>query len=430
MKPGRVKPGRVWMSRTTLVVSLAVAVMMALSGWAGAQLAAGPPPTPVPPDGSLSPFPQVLHTPADALSPPDLSAASAILIDQDSGQVLLAEDADSARAIASITKIMTGLLVLERTDLNEVVTVTADAVIAEDDRPGISALGLREGEQISVRDLLYALLLQSANDAAVALADHVDGSVGRFVKRMNARALRLGMSHTRFYSPNGLDDRGYSSARDLAILTRAAMSTAGFSSVAVTRFRTIPGPDGIDREIQNRDALLWLYPGATGVKTGFTSRAGYCVVATAERDGRRLVAVVLGAPNDAFSDAAALLNHGFSAFTRHTFVRVGEPAGVVTLAGGSVAVETAGDLEALVPTGAVDAARLQIVVRVGAAYPPAPGERVAVLKVTIPGLTVGRVPLVVSSVPPPPSIEDAPWWERAVGSVADALTSAFRAVTG
>lgn len=430
MKPKRVRHGRARVGRTTLVVSLAVAVTVALSGWAGAQLAGGPPPTPVPPDGSLSPFPQVLHTPAESLLTPELSAASAILVDQDTGQVLLVEDPDAERAIASLTKIMTGLLVLERTDLNEVATVTADAVIEESDRPGISALGLREGEQISVRDLLYALLLQSANDAAVALADHVDGSVGRFVKRMNARAVRLGMHHTRFYSPNGLDDRGYSTARDLAVLTRAAMATAGFSPVAGTRFHTIPGPDGTDREIQNRDALLWLYQGATGVKTGFTSRAGYCVVATAERDGRRLVAVVLGAPNDAFSDAAALLDHGFSAFTRHTFVRAGDPAGVVTLAGGSVAVEAGGDLEALVPTAAVDAARLQIIVRAGAAYPPAPGERVAALKVTIPGLTVGRVPLVVSSVPPPPPIEDAPWWERAAGAVADALTSAFHAVTG
>jgi D-alanyl-D-alanine carboxypeptidase len=412
------------------VVSAALAVTVALGGWAGAQLAAGPPPTPVPPDGSLSPFPQVLHTPAEAIFPPELSAASAILVDQDSGQVLLAEDADAERAIASLTKIMTGLLVVERTNLDDVVTVTEDAVIAEDDRPGISALGLRAGERISVRNLLYALLLQSANDAAVALADHIDGSVDRFVKRMNARALRLGMRHTRFYSPNGLDDRGYSTARDLAVLTRTAMATPGFSPVAATRFHTIPGPDGVDREIQNRDALLWLYPGATGVKTGFTSRAGFCVVATAERDGRRLVAVVLGAPSDAFSDAAALLDHGFSAFTRHTFVTAGEPVGVVMLAGGSVVVESAGDLEALVPATAIDAALLQMIVRPGAAYPPAPGERVAALKVTIPGLTVGRVPLVVSSVPPPPPIGDAPWWERAAGAVADALTSAFHAVTG
>ena len=100
------------------------------------------------------------------------------------------------------------------------------------------------------------------------------------------------------------------------------------SDIVATQFRTIPGPDGIDRHIQNRDVMLWLYEGATGVKTGYTSQAGYCVVATAERDGRRLVAVVLGSPGDAFSDAAALLDHGFAAFTEHTFVTAGEPHGV------------------------------------------------------------------------------------------------------
>ena len=261
----------------------------------------------MPPDGSLSPFPQSLDTPADAALPPVLSAPSAILADLDTGQVLFAQDADTQRPIASLTKVMTGLLVLESSNPADVVTVTADAVIAEDERPGVSALGLEVGEQITVDDLLYALLLQSANDAAVALADHVSGSEGRFVKDMNARAASLGMRRTRFRSPNGLDDRGYSTARDLMTLTRTAMAIPRFADIVATMFHSIPAPDGGTREIQNRDALLWLYAGASGVKTGYTSRAGFCIVATAEQDGRRLVSVVLGAPGDAFSDAAALL---------------------------------------------------------------------------------------------------------------------------
>ena len=214
---------------------------------------------------------------------------------------------------------MTGLLVLESSNPADVVTVTADAVIAEDERPGISALGLEVGEQITVDDLLYALLLQSANDAAVALADHVSGSEGRFVKDMNARAASLGMRDTRFRSPNGLDDRGYSTARDLMTLTRTAMAIPRFADDRGDHVPHDPGAGRLGtREIQNRDVLLWLYAGASGVKTGYTSRAGFCVVATAERDGRRLVAVVLGAPGDAFSDAASLLDHGFAAFTEHT----------------------------------------------------------------------------------------------------------------
>ncbi|MGZ5212696.1 MAG: D-alanyl-D-alanine carboxypeptidase family protein [Actinomycetota bacterium] len=422
---------RVWRRRTgraSLIVAVGVATQALLIGLASAQLA--PPPTPVPPDGSLSPFPRSLDTPADASLPPDVSAPSAILADLDTGQVLFAKDADAQRPVASLTKIMTGLLVLEEGRPDAIVTVAPDAVIPEDDRSGISALGLEVGERISAEDLLFALLLQSANDAAVALADHVSGSEDRFVRDMNARAATLGMRRTRFRSPNGLDDRGYSTARDLMTLTRTAMAIPTFHDIVATRFHTIPAPDGGSRHIQNRDALLWLYEGATGVKTGYTSRAGYCVVATAEREGRRLVAVVLGAPGDAFSDAASLMDHGFTAFTDHRFVTTGEPGGVVTLPGGSVPVEVGADLSALVPIASLEAVREQVIVDPSAAYPPAPGERVARLKITLPGLTVGRVPLVVASVPPPPPIDDAAWWARAADAVVDAVGAAVNAVRG
>lgn len=399
-----------------------------ITGFASARLTSGPPPTPVPPDGSLSPFPQVLHTPADDTSLPALTARSAMLADLDSGQVLFAKDPDTERPIASLTKIMTGLVVLERSDPADVVTVTPDAVLSEASRRGVSALGLEAGEQISVGDLSYALLLQSANDAAIALADQVSGSEPRFVQEMNVRARELGMRHTRFRSPNGLDDRGYSTARDLTTLTRGAMALPGFASIVATEFHDIPAPNGEERSVQNRNALLWLYPDATGVKTGFTSPAGYCVVATAERGDRRLVVVVLGDSGDVFNEAATLLNYGFAAFTRHTFVTRGEPNGVVSLPGGSVPVETGAGLEALVPTASLEQVHEQVVVHAGAAYPPMPGERVASLKVTIPGLTVGRVSLVVSSVPPPPPIDDRPWWERAIGAVVSAIRSGISAI--
>ena len=417
---------RIW--RAALVASTAVLIPALVVDLASAQLAP-PPPTPIPPDGSLSPFPSVLHTPADAVTPPEIDAASAILVDLSTGQVLFSKEPEARRPIASLTKIMTALLVLERSHLTDVVTVGEDAVIPSDARAGVASLGLQAGERISVEDLLYALMLQSANDAVVALADHVAGSQARFVRMMNARARRLGMTRTRYRSASGLDDRGYSSARDLATLTRAAMSTPGFATIASTQFRTIPGPDGA-RHVQNRNVLLWLYPGATGAKTGYTARAGNCVVATAERDGRRLEAVVLGEPREPFSDAAALLDHGFEGFTRHTFLTEGEPHGVVTLLGGSVPVESAADLVALVPTTSLSQVDERVVVDPAAAYPPAPGEAVARLKVTIPGLTVGTVPLVVSAVPPPPSIDDGPWWGRALGAIADAIRAAVSAIRG
>jgi D-alanyl-D-alanine carboxypeptidase (penicillin-binding protein 5/6) len=409
-----------------LVVVIAVS-QVSLIGLASAQLSP-PPPTPVPPDGSLSPFPTALDTPADPLAVPQISAASAVLAELSSGQVLYAKDPRARRAIASLTKIMTALLTLERSDPSEVVTVRPDAVLA--DRGGIAALGLEPGERISVADLLDALMLQSANDAAIALADHVAGSEPRFVRIMNRRAERLGMDRTHFRSPNGLDDRGTSTAQDLVTLTRAAYRTDGFAPIVAQLHASVPAPDGSTRELQNRNAMLWLYPGAVGVKTGYTSAAGYCVVAVAEREGRSLVAVVLGAPGDAFSDAAALLDHGFAAFEEHTFVEAGEPNGVVSLVGGAVPVETGARLVALVATSALEDVRERVEVDPAAAYPPAPGERVATLRISIPGFDLGSVPLVVSSVPPPPPAPAGTWWGRTASAVGRAVGAAFSALFG
>ncbi|HEY7668068.1 MAG TPA: D-alanyl-D-alanine carboxypeptidase family protein [Actinomycetota bacterium] len=416
---------RTW--RAGALVVAIVALHVSVIGFASAQLAP-PPPTPVPPDGSLSPFPSALDTPADPLAVPELSAASAVLAELSSGQVLYAKDPRARRSIASLTKIMTALLTLERTEPSEVVTVQPDAVI--DDPGGVAALGLRAGERISVAHLLDALMLQSANDAAIALADHVSGSEDRFVRSMNRRARRLGLQRTRFRSPNGLDDRGTSTAQDLVTLTRAAYRTDGFAPIVAQMHASVPAPDGSTRELQNRNAMLWLYAGAVGVKTGYTSAAGYCVVAVAERDGRSLVAVVLGAPSDAFSDAAALLDHGFAAFEEHTFVEAGEPSGVVSLVGGAVPVETGARLVALVATAALDDVRRRIEVDPEAAYPPAPGERVATLRVTIPGFDLGSVPLVVAAVPPPPAPPDGTWWGRAASAVARGIGAAVSAIFG
>jgi D-alanyl-D-alanine carboxypeptidase (penicillin-binding protein 5/6) len=193
---------------------------------------------------------------------------------------------------------------------------------------------------------------------------------------------------------------------------------------------SVPAPDGSTRELQNRNALLWLYPGAVGVKTGYTSAAGYCIVAVAERDGRQLTAVVLGAPADAFSDAAALLDHGFDAFEEHTFVEAGEPQGVVSLTGGAVPVETGARLVALVATAALDDVRRLVAVDPAAAYPPAPGARVATLRISIPGFDLGSVPLVVSSVPPPPPAPEGSWWGRAAAAIGRAIGEALSALSG
>jgi D-alanyl-D-alanine carboxypeptidase (penicillin-binding protein 5/6) len=395
------------------------------------QAADVPPPTMVPVAGggmSPSPFPSVLRTPAPSTQPPEVRAASAVLVDLDSGQVLFAKDPHQRRAIASLTKIMTALLTLERTTPSEIVTVSPEA---SDPGPtvGISQLGLVPGERISVQQLLYALLLQSANDAALALAEHISGTVEDFVKAMNSRAKRLGLTDTRFTSPNGLDDTGYSSAFDLAKLTRLAYEEPMFARIVRTKYREIPAPDGEPRVIQNRNVLLWLYPGAIGVKTGYTSRAGFCVVGAAEQNGLRLLAVVLGEPGEPFSDTAALLNYGFTAFERRTLVHADEQLVSVPIDGRHVWVAAGSDLVGLVPVDAE--VRREVSVDPGVSFPPGVGETVGDLTVTVPGLRVGTVPLVVVSVPgPSPPAEPGPWWRRAASSVVSALDGVLSALFG
>jgi D-alanyl-D-alanine carboxypeptidase (penicillin-binding protein 5/6) len=195
-----------------------------------------------------------------------------------------------------------------------------------------------------------------------------------------------------------------------------------------TQSREIPSQSGVSRTVQNRNVLLWLYPGAIGVKTGFTSAAGFCVVGAAERDGVRLVAVVLGEPGEPFSDAATLLDYGFSAFERRQLVTEGEPLGTITIAGRPVRVAAERSAAVLVPAGAKT--HLHIIAMDGVLFPPPKGERVGVLSVTSGSERLARVPLVVASVPGPPAPESGPWWRRAGGAVVHAVGSLLGAIFG
>jgi D-alanyl-D-alanine carboxypeptidase (penicillin-binding protein 5/6) len=390
--------------------------------------AAGPPPTPVPPRGSLSPFPSTLATPADPVAAPSIDARAALLADLDTGQVLQALHPTDRRPIASITKIMTALLILERTDPDDVVTVDPRAVFQRHAYGADSTLGLRAGERLRVRDLLYGMLLGSANDAAAALAIAEAGSQTAFVAQMNTRAKALGMRHTRFFSVHGLDDRGHSTAADLLRLVRAADRTPGFDGITATKVHAIPAPRGPTRRIQNRNALLWLYAGAFGTKTGTTAGAGACLVASAARDGRRLVAIVLGAPREAFSDAAALLNHGFEGFTSRTIVSAGDDVGTVGIRGGTVTVAAGTNVRALVPVGAGDVTA-RALADPTVAFPPVNGQRVGTVTFSVPGSPLGTAPLVVSGVPPPPPLGGA-WWIRAPRAIGRAVVGAIAALAG
>ncbi len=253
-------------------------------------------------------FPPAALVPAP---PPEVTAEAWILYDDSYGRELASSNADLTRAPASTTKMMTALVVLESAGLDGEAVISRRAAAV-----GESEIGLAAGEESwAVRDLLAALLLDSANDAAVALAEHTAGSVEGFAEMMNDRASEMGLAGTRFANPHGLDQEGhYSTARDLLAVARAGMENPDFAHLAGAQSANLPAdPEGNPRTALNTNRLLADYPGAIGVKTGYTDRAGLSLAAAAERDGRRLYAVVLGS-DDHFAEAAALLDYGFREF--------------------------------------------------------------------------------------------------------------------
>ena len=242
-----------------------------------------------------------------------LRAASAVLMDANSGAVLYQRSPDAVRSPASVTKILTALVVLEHGELTD--TVTASSAAA---RTGGYRLGLRAGQRISLGDLLAAILIRSANDAAVAAAEHVGGSLGGFVALMNEKAADIGMANSRFSNPHGLDEPfHYTTARDMATLTRVALENPTFAELVRTRQarvtiwkparqRFVPQA----RIVQSHNRLLGQLEGADGVKTGYTDSAGRCLVASASRGNSRMIAVLLNDPRR-WTDAAMLLEYGF-----------------------------------------------------------------------------------------------------------------------
>ena len=236
-----------------------------------------------------------------------LTARSAILVDARTGRVLWAKRAQVRRPIASTTKIMTALVAMEHLGPHSIVTVDRSVRRVQPIKEG-----LRPGERVQAWKLFYGLLLYSGNDDAVALAVAAGGTRSRFVALMNEKAQAIGLRHTHFRSPSGLIDRdNYSTAWDLAALTRYALWNPRFRAVVRTRVKRVPwSPPTWAKIYVNKNHLLGTYRGADGVKTGWTSRAKHCLVASAHRHGVRLLAVVLGA-DDSYADARKLLNFGF-----------------------------------------------------------------------------------------------------------------------
>ncbi len=243
----------------------------------------------------------------------EVSASAAILMDMDSGRVLYERNAGTRMLIASTTKIMTALVAIRDGSLGDTVKVSREAAYTEG-----SSMYLKEGEKLTLETLLYGLLLCSGNDAAVAVAEHVGGSVEGFVERMNDTALELGMEDTSFANPNGLDDEAhYSTARDMALLARAAMENETLVRIASTRTVTIGG-----RTMTNHNKLLSCVDGCLGLKTGYTRAAGRTLVSCAERRGQRLITVTLQDGND-WADHQSLFDYGFAAYPAKRMAQLG-----------------------------------------------------------------------------------------------------------
>ena len=253
------------------------------------------------------------------------SATSAILMDVDSGRVLYAQNPDAKMLIASTTKILTALVAIEEGDLSATVKVSREAAYTEG-----SSMYLKEGETLTLETLLYGLLLCSGNDAAVAVAEGVSGSVDKFVDRMNEKAKALGMTHSSFANPNGLDDeKHYSTARDMAILACAAVENETLVRIASTRQVTIGG-----RTTTNHNKLLSYIDGCIGLKTGYTMAAGRTLVSCVERNGQRLVAVTLQDGND-WADHQALYEYGFATYPARRAAVLGQPLETAEVRGGA-----------------------------------------------------------------------------------------------
>ncbi|MBR6708459.1 MAG: D-alanyl-D-alanine carboxypeptidase [Clostridia bacterium] len=273
-------------------------------------------------------LPVPLSLPLAALS--DVSADCAILMDADSGRIIWQKNADQRRGMASTTKIMTALVAMQTVELDRVIEVAPAAVGIEG-----SSVYLYAGEQLTMEELLYAMLLESANDAAAAIAIASAGSIEAFADAMNRCAEELGLTDTHFTNPHGLwDENHYTTARELAEITRVAMQLPAFRTMVATYKKNIPlnRTEGI-RLLINHNRLLKQENGIIGVKTGYTKKSGRCLVSAAERNGVTLVAVTLNAPDD-WNDHIAMLEYGFAHSVHYALGNAADLSRTVPVVGG------------------------------------------------------------------------------------------------
>jgi D-alanyl-D-alanine carboxypeptidase (penicillin-binding protein 5/6) len=352
-------------------------------------------------------FIQLLLLPAvevkAAAGPPGLSAEGAALIDVASGRILYSKNGSKKMRIASLTKTMTAIVAIETGKLDTVVTVPPEAVGVEG-----SSIYLKRSEKLTLEELLYGLMLRSGNDAAVTIATHVGGSVPGFTYLMNEKAALIGMNHTNFTNPHGLDDSNmhYSTAEDMAKLSAYALRNPVFRQIVSTKVKDISWEgEEWDRRLLNKNKMLHLYSGADGVKTGYTKLAKRCLAASATRDGRQLATITLNASDD-WNDSAKLLDWGFAHFPMKQMVNLGQsvqPNTPVTLEAG-VQLVTTNAFSYPLQSAEADDVRTKVVLGESVVTAKMNGQMVGFLQLYLKEELIGQVPLIVRA--------DAPAWTR------------------
>jgi len=327
------------------------------------------------------------------------SIPSAIMIEKSTGTVIYEKDADSPRPPASVTKVMTMLLIMEAVDsgklsLDDTVTVSAHAASM-----GGSQVYLKEGEQMTVNDMLKSIVVSSANDACVAMAEHIAGSEEAFVGMMNDKAAELGMANTHFENTNGLDDTAkehYTSSRDIAIMSRELLKhekILDFSSIWMDSIR------GGEFGLTNTNRLIRFYKGANGLKTGSTSKAGFCISATAERDGMTLIVVIMGAPtrDDRNEAAKSLFDYGFANYSLFTSEEL-RIEGFPVKRGVSDSCNLSSEgISVLCPKGSIENVTSENILPEFLNAPVAEGEQVGKVIYAIDGVQIGEAEIVADT---------------------------------
>lgn len=324
---------------------------------------------------------------------PKVSAKGAALYSPDTNSFLYEKNGDTRYPMASTTKIMTALVAAENADLNKKIRICSDAVGIEG-----SSLYLREGECFSMEELLYGLMLRSANDAAAAIALSVSGSIPAFAQKMNEKAGELGLTNTHFENPHGLDSENhYTTAKDLARLGAAAIQNETVRKIAATYKITI-GKGESARLIVNHNKLLRSYDGAIGLKTGFTKKCGRCLVGAAQRDGITLVTTTLSAPDD-WADHREMLDYGFSALHAYSNLAPGEFSREISVLGGKSSTVQVANKEgfSLVERAGLADVTMRVCLNPYATAPIQKGDVLGQLLFIRDGEVLGTVPLTAET---------------------------------